>query len=110
MAFDPTKIGSEFIYTDRTVSAAPAQGNQVCAYNPYRVSVMFQATGGNVAIRPNASAVAGGGITLVGGGVPTIFTLSQHGPLVQQAWNCGTAGAVNIYVLETLWQPPGGNL
>lgn len=109
MGFDPTKIGAQFIYKDGNVSAAPAGGNTVVQYNPYRVALFLQAFGGSVVVRPIGPANATTGFNLVVNQQPTSLNLSQHGPLVQQQWNCATAAGVTVYALEVLWQPPGGD-
>lgn len=104
MGFDPTQYGPFFRYNSGVFVGGvnPAQALQP---NPYRIGLLLSSSSGTInymfVIPPTATMFH----SLFANAVPTQFSLSQFGPLVQQAVWVG-AGAGQLVFTEILYQPP----
>jgi len=108
VSFDPTKLGSSFIYRDSAVVTNPNQPAVIVGANSYRVALHLQATANNAMLRPVQSADGTHGLFSSPTSAPLEFSMAKEGPLCQQQWTVFSNTQATIYVLETLWQPVAG--
>lgn len=109
MAFDPTRIGAEFVYADKNVTVGAGVATPVVGPNAYRVAMFVATITNNIFFRPIGPASATLGFTVLTGANPFFQSIQQIGPLIQQSWSAFAAAGTTLYVLEVLWQPPGGS-
>lgn len=102
--FDPSLLGPFFRYNDGTVTGG-ANPVQLVPQNPYRVGLIFGASGAAVTYRfvqPPSGALS---LVNPNGQPPVVYTWAQHGALVQQqVWLA--SGAPTVYFMEVIWQTP----
>lgn len=107
MAFDASKLGASFRYTDNSVIVGGGAAVQLAAQNPYRLAIIFQAVTSPIFARPTKPASANVGFQ-VQTTQPTVFSLALFGAVVQEQWWGFSGAGATMYVLEILQQPQSG--
>lgn len=89
-----------FAVPNETFLNAPGGGTQIVAYNPLRAYLWLSSGGGaafSISLKPGIT--SNEGIVVTTADETILLTYETHGPLVNQAWYLGAAGAANLTVI-----------